>query len=59
MIDREFFHELTQGVFVGVDIDDDVIEAVADLAYSKGDPATVDEIVERICRSDNQKGTTL
>lgn len=56
--DREFFHELTQGVFVGVDIDDDVIEAVADLAYSKGDPATVDEIVERICRSDNQKGTT-
>lgn len=43
--DCELFHFLTRGAFLGADVDDEVIAAVVELAYSTGDEARMDALL--------------
>jgi hypothetical protein len=43
--DWEFFHFLTRGAFLGTNVDEEVITALVELAYAKGDATTVDQLL--------------
>lgn len=43
--DCELFHFLTRGAFLGADVDDEVIAAVVELAYSTGDEERMDALL--------------
>lgn len=43
--DCELFHFLTRGAFLGTDVDDEVIAALVELAYSKGDEGRMDTLL--------------
>lgn len=47
--DREFFHYVTRGAFIGTDIDDETMSAFAELVYSKGNEAAVDKLLDGFC----------
>lgn len=47
--DRDFFHFVTRGVFLGTDIDPEVISSFCQLIYSNGDEQVMNELLDRFC----------
>lgn len=59
MFDVEFFHFLTQGVFIGTAVSATVIESFTELVYSAADADAVEEVFERFCRPSDPRDTQL
>ena len=49
LFDWELFHFLTQGVFLGSDLDEQVIDSFVNIVYTKGVEHKVDRLLDRFC----------
>lgn len=57
--DREFFHFLTQGIFLGVHIEPRIMEAIVELAYTKADGFAMQDLLDRFTEPVNQLDVQL